>query len=344
MEAIPAEDHAKSVKDLDLCHNVLPAQRSLGVHWDIEKDHFTFHVSLSEKPFTRRGVLSTINSMYDPLGLAFPVVLEGKLILQQLVVMGKKANNDNPLGWDDPLPEIMNQRWRRWRDVLPNQEKVSIPRCYHRRRFGNVERREIHAFSDTSKEAIGTAVYLREFNSGGEISILLLYGRSKIAPVHSTSIPRLELCSAVLSTQAVRMIRKELDVEVNEEIYYSESKVVLGYIQNERRRFYIYVANRVQTIHNARDPHQWRYVDAANNPADLATRCMSPDKLMKSRRLLGPEFLWNVLTQPHDASQKISLDGKVRRAKVKTCKEGNAKSYDRPIGSFVLPLRREEEE
>ena len=56
MEAIPAEDRAKSIKDLDLRHDVLPAQRSLGVHWDIEKDHFTFHVSLSEKPFTRRGV------------------------------------------------------------------------------------------------------------------------------------------------------------------------------------------------------------------------------------------------------------------------------------------------
>ena len=308
MEALPAEDRAKSIKDLDLRHDVLPAQRSLGVHWDIEKDHFTFHVSLPEKPFTRRGVLSTINSVYDPLGLASPVVLEGKLILQQLVVMGKKANNDNPLGWDDPLPEIMNQCWRRWRDALPDLEKVSIPRCYHSRGFGTVERREIHAFSDASKEAIGTAVYLREFDSGGEISVSLLYGRSKIAPVHSTSIPRLELCSAVLTTQAVRMIRRELDVEVNEEIYYSDSKVVLGYIQNESRRFYVYVANRVQTIHNATDPHQWRYIDTANNPADLATRCMSPDNLMESRWLLGPEFLWNILPQPHDVPQKMPLD------------------------------------
>ena len=213
VEAIPAEDRAKSIKDLDLRHDVLPAQRSLGVHWDIEKDHFTFNVSLPEKPFTRRGVLSTINSVYDPLGLASPVVLEGKLILQRLVLMGKKANNNNPLGWDDPLPEIMNQRWRRWRDVLPDLEKVSIPRCYHRREFGTVERREIHAFSDASKEAIGTAVYLREVDGEGEISVSLLYGRSKIAPVHSTSIPRLELCSAVLATQAVRMICKEGNVK-----------------------------------------------------------------------------------------------------------------------------------
>ena len=185
---------------------------------------------------------------------------------------------------------------------------MSIPRCYHHRGFGTVERREIHALSDASKEAIGTAVYLREVDGGGEISVSLLYGRSKIAPVHSTSIPRLELCSAVLTTQAVKMIRKELDVEVNEEIYYSNSKVVLGYIQNESRRFYIYVANRVQTIRNTTEPHQGRYIDTANNPADLATCCMSPDKLMESRWLSGPEFLWNALPQPHDAPQKISLD------------------------------------
>lgn len=125
---------------------------------------------------------------------ASPVILEGKLILQQLVIMGKKANNNNPLGWDDSLPENMNQRWRHWRDTLPNLENVSIPQCYHRRGFGTVESREINAFSDAGKEAIGIAVYLLEVDTGGEISILLLYRRSKIAPIHSTSIPRLELC------------------------------------------------------------------------------------------------------------------------------------------------------
>ena len=308
MEALPAEDRAKSVKDLDLRRDVLPTQRSLGVHWDIEKDHFTFRVLLPEKPFTRRGVLSIVNSVYDPLGLASPVVLEGKLILQQLVLMGKKANNNDPLGWDDPLPENMNQRWSRWRDALPILEKVAFPRCYHPKGFGTVERREIHAFCDASKDAIGTAVYLREINSEGDISVSLLFGRSKIAPTHSTSIPRLELCSAVLATKAVRMIRRELDVKVDEEIYYSDSKVVLGYIQNESRRFYVYVANRVQMIRNTTEPSQWRYIDTASNPADLATRCLSPDKLLESRWTSGPEFLWSPRPHPQTVLQEIPLD------------------------------------
>ena len=228
--------------------------------------------------------------MYDPLNLASPVVLEGKLILQQLILMGKKANNNNPLCWDDPLPENMNQRWSRWRDALPNLEKVVFPRCYHPKGFGTVEHREIHAFSNASKDAIGTAVYLREINSEGDISVSLLFGRSKIVPTHSTSIPRLELCSAVLATKALRMIRRDLDVKVDEEIYYSDSKVVLGYIQNESRTFYVYVANRVQMISNTTKPSQWRYIDTASNPANLATRCLSPDKLLESWWTSGPDF------------------------------------------------------
>jgi len=105
MEAFPAEDRGKDVCDIDLRRDSLPAQWSLRVYWDLEEDAFTFRVALPGKPFTRRGVLSIANSIYDPLGLAVPVLLEGRLLLQQLVIMGKKKNDDIPFGWDYPLPE-----------------------------------------------------------------------------------------------------------------------------------------------------------------------------------------------------------------------------------------------
>ena len=169
-------------------------------------------------------------------------------------------------------------------------------------------RSEIHAFSDASKEAMGAAVYLREFNNDGVVSVFLLFGRSKMAPTHTTSIPSLELCTAVLATQAVMMIRRELDVQIDEEIYYSDSKVVLGYIQNESRRFYVYVANRVQHIRNATTPSQWRYIDTARNPADLATRCVTPEKVEESPWILGPEFLRNLQLQAQASLLKVPLN------------------------------------
>ena len=68
MEAFPSEDHDNDLKDLDLGSDVLPTQRSLGLNWNLMSDTFTFNVAKEEKPFTRQGVLSTVNSIYDPLG------------------------------------------------------------------------------------------------------------------------------------------------------------------------------------------------------------------------------------------------------------------------------------
>ena len=292
MEAFPTEDRGKDVRDLDLRSDSLPAQRSLGVFWDLETDTFTFEVSLPEKPFTRRGVLSIVNSVYDPLGFVVPVMLEGRKILQQLVLMGeRRAENKTPLAWDDPLPTVMMNRWTRWRDSLVELQHLSVPRCYHPKEFGTVTRAELHAFSDASQDAIGVAVYLRQLNEANEISTSLVYGQAKVAPVTPTSIPRLELCGAVLAVQAAQRVIKEIDMKITEVIYYTDSKVVLGYIANESRRFYVYVANRIQLIRSLSTPEQWRYVESEQNPADLATRGVSPDKLMESSWLKGPEFL-----------------------------------------------------
>ena len=308
MEAFPNEDRGSGVRDLDLRCDSLPAQHSLGVYWNLGEDTFTFKVNLPDKPFTRRGVLSVVNSIYDPLGLAVPVLLEGKLLLQQLVLMGKKNNNDTPLGWDDPLPDTLLSQWQRWRNSLPHLEKVSVPRCYHPADFGRVIRREIHAFSDASKDAIGASVYLRLFNQNGEICTALLFGQSKVAPAQTTSIPRLVLCAAVLATQAVARITREIDMEVNAITFYTDSKVVLGYVQNESRRFHVYVANRIQIIRRISSPSQWRYVDTSNNTADLSTRCLNAQNLAGSDWLTGPDFLKAQPSIVEEEEVKFPLD------------------------------------
>ena len=85
LEAVPIDDRAKEIKDLDLRHDTLPIQRSLGTCWCMESDTFKFRITLKDKPFTRRGILSTVSSVYDPLGIVSPVVLKGKLMLRELV-------------------------------------------------------------------------------------------------------------------------------------------------------------------------------------------------------------------------------------------------------------------
>ena len=315
VEAFPADDRAKDNRDLDLRNDALPVQRSLAVHWDLEHDSFTFKVSLPDKPFTRRGVLAVVNSVYDPLGLAAPAILEGRKLLQNLVAMGKHVNGEKALGWDDPLPEELALRWTNWKDCLKDLESVSVPRCYKPKESWDVTRAEVHAFSDASKNAIGAAVYLRLFNDQGETSVSLVYGQAKVAPIHPTSIPRLELCGAVLATEAARKVTQELDMEIATVKYYTDSKVVLGYIKNDTRRFHVYVANRVQTIRNLSQPDQWEYVESSVNPADQATRGLKPDQLMESSWIKGPDFLRNgeEVNMPIDIQVPDEADPEVRR-------------------------------
>ena len=122
MQAFPAADLAKDLAFLDLSKDDLPMQRSLGLCWNLELDSFTFQVSDIVKPYSRRGVLSTVKSIYDPLGLVTPAVVTGKLFLRDIL----KESSD----WDAPLPEEKRDEWETWRDSLVQLEKLSIPRSY----------------------------------------------------------------------------------------------------------------------------------------------------------------------------------------------------------------------
>ena len=121
LEALPADNRAKDLKDIDLRHDSMPVQRSLGTCWCIESDTFGFRIELRDKPVTRRGILSTISSVYDPLRAVSPVILVGKQILQAL------CRQD--INRDDPVPEDILPLWEKWRTELPLLQTLTFPRC-----------------------------------------------------------------------------------------------------------------------------------------------------------------------------------------------------------------------
>ena len=115
MDAFPAADLAKDLAFLDLSKDDLPMQRSLGLCWSLELNSFTFQVSDIVKPYSRRGVLSTVKSIYDPIGLVAPAVVTGKLFLRDIL---KESSDLNA-----PLPEEKRDEWETWRDSLVQLEK-----------------------------------------------------------------------------------------------------------------------------------------------------------------------------------------------------------------------------
>lgn len=97
---------------------------------------------------------------------------------------------------------------------------------------------------------------------------------------------------------------KHLDIDPDAATYYTDSKVVLGYLNNQTRRFYNYVSNRVAVIHRRSKPLQWEFVPTAQNPADIGTRCLtSVEELAESDWLRGPLLL----RSPHSKEEVLTF-------------------------------------
>lgn len=116
--------------------------------------------------------------------------------------------------------------------------------------------------------------------------------KSRVAPLKTVTIPRLELTAAVVSAKVCSMLKHELQYEDIKQVFWTDSKIVLGYITNTSKRFHVFVANRVQQILERSEADQWQYIETTANPADIASRGLMPDELATSLWLTGPPFLW----------------------------------------------------
>lgn len=213
-----------------------------------------------------------------------PFTLSGKCILQELCHKG--------IGWDEPIPDHLSLRWDEWKNDLKTLKDITIQRCYHPSHFGNIVSTELHHFSDASCTGYGSCSYLRYKNDQNEIHCSLVMAKARVAHLKITSIPRLELAAAVTSARMSAMLKEELQLEIERECFWTDSQVVLAYINNEARRFHMFVANRVQLIREKTDPNNWHYVDTTQNPADFASRGLRAADISSSGWLSGPKFLW----------------------------------------------------
>ena len=119
----------------------------------------------------------------------------------------------------------------------------------------------------------------------------LVTAKSRLAPLRQVTIPRLELASAVLAVKIDGLIRRELDVQLGESVFWSDSEITLANIKNETRRFKVFVANRVSYIREFTSPSQWHHIEGRLNPADIISRgCLVRD--LPDTWVNGPDFLW----------------------------------------------------
>ncbi len=182
-------------------------------------------------------------------------------------------------------------KWEEWRDSLSLLESVHIPRAYVPHSLQDAQDKQILVYSDASEKAIAAVAYLKTVSSDGDHHIGFIMGKAKVAPTHGHTIPRLELCAAVLAVEITDVVCDSLNISPDAVTYHTDSKIVLGYVRNQTKRFCVYVCNRVARIRKSSDPQQWKYVSTDVNPADHGTRSVPAASMAQNPWLIGPSQL-----------------------------------------------------
>ena len=213
-------------------------------------DCFGFSIVLKDQTLTRRGVLATVASVYDPVGLLTPLVLRAKKILQEICRRG--------VSWDGPLPEDVRTRWEQWKLDLLRLKELQIPRCFEPKTMSQKKSYELHNFADASTPGYRQCSYLRVKDEDGNVNVSLVMGKSRDTPLKITAIPRLELTAAVVSAKVGVMLQEELNYANLKQFFWTDSKVVLGYINNNAKRFHRQQStdNQMQHRHHEMATHR----------------------------------------------------------------------------------------
>ena len=224
--------------------------------------------------------------------------------------------------WDNPVPDDLASKWRKLRSDIAKLHLFEVKRCLKPRGFGSVEKVEMHNFSDSSEVGHGTCSCVRLVNGQGDVHCSFLMEKARATPLKQIIIPRLELNAAVVSAKQSEFLKEELKYDNVSQYYWVDSKVVLGYVQNEAKRFHTDVANRVQQIRDLSNPHSWLYVESQSNPSDAASRGLSVSNLIKSNWLHGPTFLrekheaWGTSFDVVDTEAETLIRNEMRKATV----------------------------
>ena len=282
LNSLPQSDVSANSVDLSF-ENVI--ERTLGVKWNTITDEFTFSsITNKDKPCTKRGILSTVSSIFDPFGFLSPFTVRAKLLLQDIW--------RSKLEWDEDIIGDIKRLWLQWIEELSNLEGFRIKRCFISSPY-EVRLSQLHLFSDASIVAFGCVAYLRVVDVEGNISCSFVMSKNRVAPLKVISLPRLELQAAVMSVRLKEKLSVEMSYPVHEIRFWSDSEIVLQYISNESRRFKTFVSNRVAEIRSHSEANNWSHIPGDLNPADYSTRGLPLDDLRPAHPWInGPAFLY----------------------------------------------------
>ena len=268
--------------------NLLDTEGVLGMMWDIIGDTLYFKGNQlidASTHSTKRTILSVTNSIFDPLGLLTPFTTQAKMVMRRVWAHEPKLN------WDSTLPPQIGKDWKVILSQLDEVTKVSFcrPMCPAESLGSPI----LVIFCDASMNSYGAVAYLRWETKGKFVSRLVM-AKSRVAPLKTIDIVRLELCGAVISARIRCTVQREMSLEVSKVIHLTDSEVVHAMLHRQSYGFNTFVANRIGEIQQISSPDEWGWVSGnpLENIADIITRGCSPMELAsKTNWQDGPSFL-----------------------------------------------------
>lgn len=269
LDGIPPE-HQSNSQSLSL-HNQ-DTIKILGMCWIPNNDCFKLQLKFKlPTEITKRSILSTIARLYDPLGYISPIIIAAKIILKKVWAAGI-------VEWNQPTPSEITTQWQQFASALPSIDKIVVPRWINYEP-GNVKSIQLHVFCDGSSSAYAAAAYIRINCHNGDIHTHLIASKSKVTPTKPLTIPQTELNGAELAVRLASWVTKQLRIKIDSTHFWSDATIVLYWIHGDVNRWKTFVANRIAKILRASQPHQWNHIGTKENPADCATRGLTPDQL-----------------------------------------------------------------
>ncbi|XP_018307413.1 uncharacterized protein [Mycetomoellerius zeteki] len=268
--------------------------------WNTRDDQISYTTNPIKgfEQVTKRRVLSEIAKIFDPIGLLGPVILFAKRLMQDVWRCG--------IQWDEPVPRIILNEWSEFTRQWELMDHISFDRKLLIENHSNIQ---IHGFCDASRVGYGVCIYVRSKNNQDAVLSRLLCAKSRVAPLKPVTIPRLELCGALLLARLYHEVIDTLNFVPNRVVFWCDSTIVLHWLKTEIHQLKTFVANRVTEIRDLTETVEWKHIRTKDNPADAVSRGQLPLVFLQNQTWrAGPSWLIDNENQwPNDIAQSCEI-------------------------------------
>ena len=262
----------------------------LGTNWDAEKDEFFLEVRINTsikvkgirrepdisledvkedfpEVLTKRLIWRVVLGQFDLLGLASVFFIRLKLLMRDL-----SGEDGRKLEWDEAVSNTIKMRFLDVVELLVKVKDLRFPRSVKPSGRDSSYLPDLICFCDGSKQAFCSLAYIRWKMTDGSYRVILLTGKTRVAPLRKLSIPRLELMGAVAAVRLAESVQSSMRIQFGDRYFLTDSSAVLGMVTGECAAFQEFVGTRTGEIKNKSDPGEWFWIPTKENLADMGTR------------------------------------------------------------------------